>query len=166
VSRLYALSQGDPLVLRYYVEYIWQAGGKTARLTIEELEAMRPGFGNFFRRSLKAQRVLWKQSGRSLVIEQDQVDAILSILACAHGVLRDANLMALLAEMGVVLRGGRLSDHLEPISRFIIGSDRATRESAGYILGHPRLGLYLRDEYFDVNYIQRAKDAFAQCGKK
>ena len=125
-SRIYTLSQGEPLVLRYYIEDIWQAGDDGAHLTIEDLEKMRPGFDSFFRRSLRDQQKLWERSGRA--IEREKVDAVLAVLACAHGKLRDVDLIALLDEASVAVKGGRLSEHLEPISRFIIGFERAERK--------------------------------------
>jgi hypothetical protein len=162
-SRVYQLSQGEPLVIRYYVEDIWKARRDGSRLTVGDLENMKPGFDSFFRHSLKEQQTLWESSGRRF--EQEKVDAVLAVLACAHGRLRDIDLIELLEAAGAGVKASRLADQLEPISRFIIGFDRAERKSAGYILSHFKLGLYLREEHFDYHYIEQIEAAFVKWGR-
>ena len=55
---------------------------------------------------------------------------------------------------------------MKPIQRFVIGLDRPEAETAGYILSHPKLGIYLREEHFDPEYIQATQAAFVRWGRK
>jgi Ubiquitin binding region len=60
---------------------------------------------------------------------------------------------------------GRFLVQLQPIQRFVIGLDRPEAETAGYILSHPKLGIYLREEHFDPEYIQTIQAAFVRWGR-
>ena len=62
--------------------------------------------------------------------------------------------------------GGRFLEQLKPIQRFVIGLDRPEAETAGYILSHPKLGIHLREEHFDPEYIQATQAAFVRWGRK
>jgi hypothetical protein len=62
--------------------------------------------------------------------------------------------------------GGRFLEQLQPIQRFVIGLDRPEAETDGYILSHPKLGLYLREEHFDREYIEATQAAFVGWGRK
>ena len=161
VERLRELAEGEPLVLRYYAEDIWGMGEAAPRLTIGDLAQMRPGFGAYFERWLDDQKRLWGGTERT-----PRVDAILAILACAHGRLQGADLRALLTEGGETVVGGRFLEQLKPIQRFVIGLDRPEAETAGYILSHPKLGLYFREQYFDRKYIKATQAAFVGWGRK
>jgi hypothetical protein len=114
ISRLHELSEGEPLVLKYYVEALWSNSPQKTHLTIDELNELQPGFGSFFHRSLAEQERLWKESGRLLV--RENVDAILAVLACAHGVVKNEDLLALLETSGLALKGGCLAEEIEPQS--------------------------------------------------
>src|SRR5262249_24048476 len=70
-------------------------------------------------------------------------------------------------ESGDRVKGGSFLQQLKPIQRFVIGLDRPETEMAGYILSHPKLGIYLREEYFDLkDYIQEIKQVFVRWGRK
>jgi hypothetical protein len=58
VDHLYDLSEGEPLVLRYYAEDIWGMGAAAPRLTIADLAQLRPGLGAYFARWLDEQERL------------------------------------------------------------------------------------------------------------
>ena len=164
VQRLHELAEGEPLVLRYYAERIWEKGEEAPRLTLDDLASMQPGFGPFFERWLEDQQKLWEGAGR--VFDREKVDAILAVLACAHGVLSDDDLKTLLVEIDRPAGGGRLLEHLKPVARFIIGARRRNRKTSGYVLSHPKLGSYLREEYFDRDHIAKVRTAFATWGRR
>lgn len=119
--------------------------------------------GAYFERWLDDQKRLWGRTEHP--VDRQRVDAILAILACAHGRLKGADLGALLTEMGDVVAGGRFLDQLKPVQRFVIGLDRPEAETAGYILSHPKLGMHLREEHFDPEYIQAIQKAFVRWGR-
>src|SRR5262249_33546845 len=164
VDRLHNLAEGEPLVSRYYAEDIWKKGEMAPRLTIDDLAQLGPGLGAYFVRWLDDQERLWVELDNP--VDRRRVDAILAILACAPGRLQGADLRALLTERSVAVVDGRFLEQLKPIQRFVIGLDRPEAETAGYILSHPRLGIHLREEHFDREYIQATQAAFVRWGRK
>ena len=48
VERLCELTEGEPILVRYYAEDLWQLGQRRARITISDLEALKSGFGSYF----------------------------------------------------------------------------------------------------------------------
>jgi hypothetical protein len=72
----------------------------------------------------------------------------------------------LLTEHGDEVVGSRFLEQLKPIQRFVIGLDRPETETAGYILSHPKLGMYLREEHCDPEDIQATQAAFVRWGRK
>src|SRR5262249_49850251 len=164
VDRLHELAEGEPLVLRYYTEDIWGMGEAAPRLTIDDLAQLQSGFGAYFQRWLTEQERLWV--GAEVPVECRRIDTLLAIFACAHGRLQGADLRALLTECGEKVAGGRFLAQLKPIQRFIIGLDHPEAETAGYILSHPKLGIHLREEHFDPEYIRATQEAFVRWGRK
>jgi hypothetical protein len=164
VDRLHMLAEGEPLVLRYYAEDIWGMGEAAPHLTMDDLAQMRPGLSAYFERWLDDQERLW--GGTDTPVDRRRVEVLLAILACAHGRLTGADLRALLTEGGEAAAGGRFLAQLKPIQRFVIGLDRPEEETAGYILSHPKLGIHLREEHFDPEYIQASQATFVHWGRQ
>ena len=152
------LSGGDPWVVRLYAEDLVESSGRTQRLRPEDLSSLQPGFGEFFRLWLEDQEELWRLRQRPL--DRAVLDALLAILACALGPLRHEDL----AEVYRRHRGEQFAlprDAIEPIDRFIQGDGR----SSGYVLVHPKLADFLRDEHFaDPLIPRRARGAFLRWG--
>jgi hypothetical protein len=164
VNHLHALTEGEPLVLRYYAEDLWPRGAAAPRLTLDDLAQMPPGLGAYFKRWLDDQERLWGKAEEP--VDRGRVDMILAILACAHGRLQGADLRALLTECDEAVARGSFLEELKPVQRFVIGLDRPRAETAGYILSHSKLGIYLREEHFDPEYIQATQAAFVRWGQK
>ena len=61
VSELHRLSEGDPLLIRLYVDDLWKRGDAATHLTPEDLHAIRPGLIGYFERWWDEQRSLWDQ---------------------------------------------------------------------------------------------------------
>jgi hypothetical protein len=152
VDRLRKLTEGEPILVRYYAEDLWQLGHQRARITIGDLDILKPGFGSYFERRLSHQERLWAEEGQS--IDRLYVDRVLSILAFALGPLESRDLLDLMSE--VHQTGELLSEHdlLQPLRRFVIGNGRP---DSGYVLSHPKIADYLQRERF-----WRALDRFAE----
>jgi len=93
VERLQQLTEGEPLLVRYYTEDLWSASSTGARVTRADLEHLKPGFDSYFKRWFELQEKLWKEEGSN--VDRRGVDAILSVLAFALGPLGEADLLAL-----------------------------------------------------------------------
>lgn len=152
------LSGGDPWIVRLYAEDLCEEDSPKRRLQVEDLASRQPGFGPFFRDWLTDQKEIWQLRDQSL--DDASLNVILAILACALGPLSHANLAAIYrcwrgAEFGLS------REAIEPINRFVQGDGT----SSGYVLTHPKLADFLRDEYFaDPVVLTNARAAIQRWG--
>src|SRR5262249_55133317 len=61
VAELHRLSEGDPLLIRVYVDDLWAKGAEAARLSPDDLRLTRPGLEGYFESWWQDQRRLWGQ---------------------------------------------------------------------------------------------------------
>lgn len=147
------LTEGDPLVLGLYVEALRRSGH---RVRPSELREVKPGLDGWFLRWWREQRQLW---GDRQPQTEPLVRALLRLLAVAEGPLRDADLAALApAELS---DGIPLDAALAPLARLVIGDAR--RE--GIMLGHPRLGEFLRAELLGADDVESTRSRFLDWGR-
>lgn len=145
VRQLYALSEGDPLVLRLYVEELWGKRDTLTRLRVEDLAAMKPGLTGYMARWWTDQQKLWKSSAFELATATRDV---LDLLAAAFAPLKTWELREILSRRPwAVARGAAPSTHdvsgwLQPLHRFLIGDGSAD----GYTFSHPRLAQYFWEQ--------------------
>ena len=139
VAELHRLSDGgDPLLLRFYVQDLWQQGDRSARLQPEDLKSMEPGWKGYITDWWSQQKTLWKRQKSHI---SNQMETVLSLLACALGPLDRQDLLNL-APAELKLNSLRLESVLEQLARFIVGDGR----EQGYVFQHPRLGYFFREE--------------------
>ncbi|MCP4548694.1 MAG: hypothetical protein GY835_19730 [bacterium] len=134
VTELHRLSEGDPLLVRLYVDDLWARGEEAAWLQPEDLQQVRPGLEGYFERWWQDQCTLW---GDRAPLRERAVRALLNLLACALGPLTQDDVLRL-APDDAGMDTWILEEALKPLDRFAIGDGR----EQGYILGHPRLGAY------------------------
>lgn len=159
VGQLFRLTEGDPLMVRLYAEELWQIRDGVTHIGIQELNDLEPGFGPYFYRWLDLQRRAWKSAGDN--IDDGLINRMLAVLAGALGPLESAAISHFLMEGDNAKSYIPLSELFKPLKRFILGN--GTMES-GYVLGHPKFGQYLRDEYFDANQVDKIQNEFANWG--
>ncbi len=157
VAELYRLTEGDPLLVRLYVDDLWARGEEAARLRPEDLWDIEPGYKGYFKRWWEDQRKLW---GKEAPLKERAVREVLNLLACAQGPLTQEDLLAL-ADEKADLDPWTLEEALRPIERFVVGN----REQ-GYILAHPKLGEYFRDEVLGTRAVRRIEGRFITWGLK
>ncbi|HVU68670.1 MAG TPA: hypothetical protein VHD63_16155, partial [Ktedonobacteraceae bacterium] len=138
VSELHRLSEGDPLLVRLYVDDLWERGDAATRLTPEDLHAIHPGLSGYFERWWEEQRSLW---AREALQREGAVQTVLNLLAGALGPLSKDDILHLLPSDSL-LRAGHIEQHLEPLARFVIGDGI----HQGYVFSHPRLASYFLEE--------------------
>jgi hypothetical protein len=158
IKRLAELTEGEPLVVRFYAEDLWQLGPQGARITRSGLDGMKPGFGSYFDHWLTYQERLWDAEGVN--IPREEVDRVLSILAFALGPLESRDLLGLMKE--IHQRDDFISEHrlLQPLRRFILGNGKP---ESGYVLSHPKIGEYLQGEWFGAR-AAALRRGFAEWG--
>jgi hypothetical protein len=167
VGKLHRLAEGEPLLLRLYVEGLWQKGDESGSLTIADLDHIEPGFAGYFADWLDRQRRAWDfERQRGAQIDEDVVLTHLAVLACAYGPIASSELGDLVQRLGGVKRGFRTELALHPLRRFVIGTGRRSGErNIGYVLSHPRFNQFLRESYFDEDQTRRVQHCFAQWGR-
>jgi hypothetical protein len=136
VAELRRLSEGDPLLVRLYVDDLWALGEAAVRLQPEELRHIHPGLSGYFERWWDDQRRLW---GDEQPLRDQAVQTVLNLLACALGPLSREDLLAL-APRETGLTGWATESVLLSLARIIVGD--GSREQ-GYVFSHPRLGTYI-----------------------
>jgi F0F1-type ATP synthase delta subunit len=134
VTELYRLSEGDPLLVRLYVDDLWSRGDRVARLHPEDLRTIEPGLKGYFDRWWEEQRQLW---GNQAPLREPAVQALLDVLACALGPLSTEDVLRLVPKESR-LNSWMLEEALHPLERFVLGDGK----QQNFVFSHPRLGVY------------------------
>ncbi|MBI4905641.1 MAG: CHAT domain-containing protein [Acidobacteria bacterium] len=134
VGELHRLSEGDPLLVRLYVEDLWDRGQTANRLQPEDLREIRPGLSGYFQKWWKDQQQLW---GNTSPLREAATQCLLNLLACALGPLRVDDLLQLAPDESG-LNTWSLEESLRPLSRYVIGDGR----EQGFVFSHPKLSIH------------------------
>jgi hypothetical protein len=160
ISRLSELTEGEPLLVRFFAEDLWLLSKDKVRISTADLDTLKPGFSSYFERWLLYQERLWRDEGQ--ILGKVEVDRILSILAFALGPLQAHDLLDLMKEIHEA--DDLLSEHalLQPLRRFVIGDGKA---GSGYVLSHPKIADHLRNDRFEGRSLD-FRAGFARWGQK
>ncbi len=153
VAELYRLSEGDPLLVRLYVDDLWQKGAAATRLQPEDLRTLQPGLHGYFDRWWEDQRKQW---GRDAPLREPAVQATLNLLTTALAPLGKDDLLHLSN-----LSTWDLEEALRPLARLVVGDGR----TQGYAFSHPRLGQYFREK-LSQHEQQQLEERFLQWGQE
>jgi hypothetical protein len=157
VAELYRLSEGDPLLVRLYVDDLWAKGEAAVRLQPEDLRAIRPGLQGYFSRWWDDQRRLW---GNQTPLREPAVQTLLNLLACALGPLKREDVLRLVPAK-TELNTWMLEEALRPLVRIVLGDG----EHQGYVFSHPRLGTYFYERLARVDR-QATESRFLAWGEE
>lgn len=138
-AELCRLSEGDPLLVKLYVDRLYTHREGAAGLRPEDLPGLPPGLTGFFDRWFDEQRALW---GEQAPLKEPAVQAVLDVLACALGPLPRDGLLDHLTAPAVALTSWTLDEALRSLARLVIGDGR----TQGYVFSHPRLGGYFNEK--------------------
>jgi hypothetical protein len=158
VSELYRLSMGDPLLVRLYVDDLWERGETAARLQPEELREIRPGLEGYLDRWWEDQRHLWRNQ---TPLREPSVQAVLTLLACALGPLNQEDLLRI-APPEARLTSWSLQETMQPLNRFIVGDGH----QHGYTFSHPRLAAYFYEELMNTRERQEVESRLLTFGEE
>ncbi|BCL78429.1 hypothetical protein ccbrp13_08940 [Ktedonobacteria bacterium brp13] len=139
VAELYRLSEGDPLLVRLYVDDLWKRGEAVAHLQADDLHTIHPGLAGYFERWWREQRQLWSDEAQP---REAAVQLILSLLAGALGPLKKEDIQDLTPDEVGFNTTAEIEQHMAPLARFVTGD--GTHQ--GYVFSHPRLGNYFLEE--------------------
>ena len=156
IGELMRLSEGDPLLIEYYVHDFSLQIERTGKIDSAAIVNVTAGFSALTSPEwVQSQKPLWETAGDGL---SSLIEAVLALLACAMGPLRHRDLEMLLDAHQ--MPGGFTATRLRLLARFVLaGPD-------GYVLAHPRLGEHLRSsEVFDNGrMIERSVNGFLAWG--
>lgn len=156
IDRLMVLSVGEPLLLALYAEDLSAIARSGASVGVKTLEGMSPGFAPYFSRAFDAQRSTGEQE------DQETVDMTLAVLAMALGPVEGTHLTDLVCSLCHLRRPAASDRFVRPLKRFIAGDGSVDH---GYVLNHPKLGEYLREERFDSTTRKGVQQAFLDWGR-
>ena len=136
VRRLHELSEGEPLLVRLYVDALLPQGARAAAFTADDLHTLQPGLKPFLDRWFEEQKRLWAGDARfSAAVRDRAVNGLLNACALAKGPLSREDVLRV-AEPEVPDTPA-LAWATDALSRFILGDGSAQN---GYVFSHPRLG--------------------------
>ena len=158
-KRFFGLTLGEPLLLRYYAEDLWQMGSEVAHVKRADLDSSKPGFGVYFDRWLEHQQKAWREAEEA--VDEETVDLVLIILAIAYAPLEGADLCQLINRLRKDNRIFNPQRLLARMKRFVIGDGS---ERNGYVLSHPKIGEHLQQERFHSSS-GIVQQAFADWGR-
>jgi hypothetical protein len=146
VSELHRLSEGDPLLVRLYVESL--RSQDLLRLSADELPSIETGMRGYYNR--------WRRELLPITSVQDVQD-FLNVLACAFGPMSREDVAAL----NPACTGLALEGLLEHVARFVIGDGR----DQGFVFSHPRFGTFFH-ELMGAQERARWSAAFVDYGRR
>ncbi len=158
VSELYRLSEGDPLLVRLYVDDLWERGEQAVRFQPEDLRAIRPGLAGYFERWWKDQRLLWSETAPQ---REAAAQTVLNLLAGALGPLSKADILSLVPE-AADFESKDIDQHMTSLARFVTGDGI----HQGYVFSHPRLGNYFLEERLSPEERQQVEQSFLSWGER
>lgn len=116
VDKLYRLSEGEPLLVRLYVEALFKGQGAPL-MTVQQLAAMPPGLAGYFERWWGEQKKQWELRGRDPLGERKEVKNFFNLCAAALGPLTEQDITEIAGEALTSF----WQDSARELTRFIIG---------------------------------------------
>jgi hypothetical protein len=130
------LSEGDPLILRLYLDHLNSTGISDA----SELAGLAPGLDGVFEQWWTFQ--LERRGDRAKEGERP-LRQLLQLLSSALGPLRHAELLEVASG---ILDSEHLGEQVAALDRFVLGDG----SESGYVLAHPKLAIHERERMSDV----------------
>lgn len=138
VGELHRLSEGDPLLVRLYVDELRERGGDATGLTAEELPSIDKGMRGYFDRWRRELERVWRARGHQPAERQRDLQDFLDALASALGPLTVDDLAELNPDAPT---GFALTWLLKDVERFVIGD--GVRQ--GFVFSHPRFAMFFHE---------------------
>jgi hypothetical protein len=155
VAELRRLSNGDPLLVRLYLEDLRQDTEHVAgRLQLQDLAGLSPGLRVYFARWWREQREIWRRRalGGEEPMQESRVRHVFSFLACSVGPLMLEDLIQLISPTDPVSRRD-IRDCIEPLARFVVGDG----SELGFTFSHPLMASYFREEELTPDECERCE---------
>ena len=138
VDELLRLTEGDPLLVRMYVEALHGKGATGAFLETKDLPDISPGLDGFIQRWVEDQRRQWRARGEDPDELEQRSKTLFFMLSIAVGPLTTEDIAAVAPQESRLGDAMYLGQVVRTIARFIVGDGRRQ----GYVFSHPRLRDY------------------------
>lgn len=146
---LHRLTDGDPLLLRLYLDYLRDAPEVSSNAEAV-LSEWKPGLSYFLERMLKEHA----RTGVSILDSKSLAADLLEVLACAHGPVLQTDLHGILRQYHADVTEVELGHTIRFCERLIIGdSDRL-----GFSLTHPRLNDSIQERLRSRGTLHKTQD--------
>jgi Trypsin-like peptidase domain len=159
---LLRLSEGDPLLVRLYIEALRGRGQTAAFIAPEDLSALPPGLDSLLLRWWIDQRVQWKAGGADPDAIERGVRSLLYLFACAHGPLLDADIAEVAPRDSQFDDGQERTRALHHARRFVTGSG----PTQGYAFSHPRLRDHFKRQMSTRRDVAEWSARFVEYGQR
>ena len=148
LDKLYHLTQqGDPLLVRLYVDALRTDQRQESELTPGDLDRIEPGLDGYFKDWYPRQQAMWEKGKEQ--VDKDAVAELLNLRAMAHGPLSAQDVFMLAP---VFFRTPEAVQRTaEAVRRFLIGDGSRDR---GYSFNHPRFTEYFRSKLEPVRQLE------------
>lgn len=139
LTELHRLTEGDPLLIRLYIEAIQSSIDTEFKLDVEALKQLDPGISGYIARWWEEQERQWRSQGVDPLAKREMI-AFLHLCATAMGPLKYDDLKVLASEIFTsslqVKRIARMA------KRIFVGDGR----SQGFVFSHSRFNQYFWEE--------------------
>jgi hypothetical protein len=148
VTKLSELTEGEPLLLRFYAEDLWLKSSEEGPVTLAALDGMQPGIGPYFKAWLQDQGGLLNEQPSGATHSSTQIDPrtihpALAVLGYAKGPLTGNELIAICGAGFPKLPWWSVAKpHVAPFRRFVIGNG----DDYPFVFSHPKVAEYIRAE--------------------
>lgn len=160
IKQLYYLSEeGDPLLVKLYVDALLGKGAQAAFLRAEDLPHLKPGLREYFNHWWEGQKKQWQAKGRDPLHGEQSVRNLLNLLSAARGRLTRSDLSELAPDQ--FIDSILLDEWLTDINRWVIGNGNED----GYTFSHPRFGYFFWDAMFPRQQ-QKLDNQFTAWGER
>lgn len=158
---LYRVTNGDPLLVELYVNWLFDKGEDATQLEPNELAEIEPSYTGFFDHWWDTQERLWAEQEKSEPLEKEAVLALLSILATAFGPLTGVDLRELAPDIFTGMQSVR--NAVRPLRRMVVGKGTP---ASGYVFSHPKLRDHYLLERLDAQDRFEWSEVFLKWGDK
>jgi Domain of unknown function (DUF4062) len=159
VGEIFRLSQGDPLLVRLYIDALLPSTKAGAALRSADLPSIQQGLAGYFGRWEADQNRRAESLGRTALDENEEVQTFLNVCAMALGPLSRDDIAEVAG--GSLAATSRLSRVVKEVDRFVVGNG----QTSGYVFSHPRLAQYFSERMM-VRDRQRYQKKFLDYGRR
>jgi hypothetical protein len=135
IEELHRLSDGDPLIVRLFVDGLRTTADRQGFLRPEDLARIKPGLQDFFDAWWADQIEQWQREGKDPDVWEGRAMTVLQTLSCALGPISSVDLQAVCPPESGLADERSFRQTIRALRRFVVGDG----SRLGFAFAHPRL---------------------------